>query len=153
MNATYQGSLEAVNFLGILYTTDEMVRRYRQRQKLIDQSLIAQGYQLLADLPPDYQTLLLPKYRHLVTKRDGRLYISPKNHTEFRQKRLKARKRRIAPPNPDYRRLVDFSKTYEQYKMVYNAAKNGKLKAIKHGHWWFTTQEAVDQFLQSKTKS
>ena len=147
-------SPEFVKFLGVWYTTDEMVRRYRQRQRPVDQSLLARGYQAPSNLSnAEKNALYSSKHSHLLTRSGNRVYISPENIQELRKIKLRAKERRIIAPSPGYERLIHFAKTGTEYQRLVKAAKQERLKAVKHGFWWFTTKEAVDQFLLARIKS
>jgi len=151
--ASKRGTLEAVQFLGRWYTTEEMVKRYASRRQIIDQKLLAQGYLLLSQqVSPAEFSCLIHKCRDLLTIRQNRFYISPVNLNKFR-KGYKERKRpqRIVYPGPGYLRLVVFSKTVAEYGKLRGAIQHSRLKAVKVGRWWFTSREEVDNYLSSQT--
>lgn len=146
--AAGRGSLEAVKFLGLWYTTDEWVQRYQYRRVALSQTVLDQGYIALSEhtTPDEYGTLLGTKYAHLLTRNQGRIYVREEGLVEFRKGRVRARKR-IKAPADGYEYLTDLVSNITEEQKLRLAVTRGNLPAVKKGHWWFVKPEDASTFL------
>lgn len=137
----------AIQFLGMWYITQESVHRYHQTKQAVDQELINQGYVLLSQNASLAEATAMQRHNPdaLVFQR-GRFYIKPESIDAFRQTK-KENGTTINPPE-GYYTLTAFTQTQMDTSKLRRAAKKGKLKAIKRGRYWFTTQGSVDEFRQ-----
>ena len=156
-DAAFDGRLETVQLLGLRYTTAEAVSRFRMMnaEKFGSEDDPGKDDLLLTEnvSSSEYVFFAKPKFRCLLARHRGKFYISPANLRKFREEtvvRRLSRQPRIASPGPLYERLISFSTTRSDYGKLYAAARSGKLEAVKVGHWWFTTEETVKRYLNSK---
>lgn len=146
--AATRGSLPAAKLMGKWYTRDEWIKQYRPQRRVTSSSLLDKGYVLVSEntTPDEYFSLTGGAYSHLVENHRGRLYIKKELLTSFRQSREETR-RRIPSPERPYKPLVEFADTPAEYDRLYRSARSGKLSAIQvENRWWFTTEEAVEDF-------
>jgi len=148
-----KGHIKAFKFLGYWYTTDEDYQRYQSRKRVVDQELLKQGYVIayrhLAET--DYTTLKRnTRFSHLIVVSRGITYIRPEHIAELRGRLKELDTRRFNSPGESYERISRFCTSRAELERLRKAARNGKLKAIRKGFWWFTTQEAVNEFLNSQ---
>lgn len=152
--AASKGRLEAVKLLGLWYTTDEWVQRYSLRRRIIDGSLQRPDYVLLTEetTPDEYGTLLGTRYTDLMTRHQGRIYISRAGLEDFRANRRRANKR-FDSPGEEYRQLRDFAATTTEYSRLQRAASSGEIPAVKESEWWFVKPEDVETYFNSSPTS
>ncbi len=152
--AASRGGLEAVKFLGRWYTTDEWVQRYHYKRVTLSTSMLEQGFLPLAEqtTSDEYGTLLGFRYKHLLTRTQGRIYITQEGLNEFRSKRIRA-KRRIKSPGKEYQQVSDFPATPAVKNRLTEALASGYLPGVKKGSWWFIKPEDAKEFLTTYTAS
>lgn len=151
-HASRQEGMPAIKILHLWYTTDEMVKGYLSKhpQKPSNANKETSGMiPVRQGTTLQEYALLITKFRHLLTKIDGSFRISLENLEYVRKLHRKARPRRIQAP-PGLESLANFAPTHTSYERLQKAALSGKLKAVRDGRWWFTTQESVEEFLNSR---
>lgn len=150
LNQAAGGNLEAVNFLGLYYVKDEWVQRYQPRRMLADESLVGTGFLLLSETttPEEYGTLMGgTRYKSLLTRHQGRVYITADGLDTFRKARRRAVKR-FDSPGEDYQLLRGFASSIAEASRLLIAANNGELPAVKKGNWWFVRPADANRFLR-----
>lgn len=149
--AASAGRLEAVQFLGLWYTNDAWVQRYQPRRVNPSQEMAENNYLLLSGQvsEAEYGTLLGSRYRHLLTRHQGRIYITTDALEEFRRRRKRPDKR-LRPPSPDYEPTRNFTSSITNAQRLRSAAMRGEIDASKEGTWWFVKPEEAAAFLAAQ---
>lgn len=154
-DAAYDGQIESVRFLGLHYVAPEVAEQYLQTKKA-DQELIEnEGYLPASDVlsPSEYRILRKGQFEHLHHKIGGVLVIKPEEIVELKNLVVKIKPPKPRPPKPDYRRLTTFAETQHHYGILHHAARNGNLKAIKKGGFWWVEEQDVELFLKNRQSS
>ena len=147
--AAGRGSLQAIKFLGLWYTSDQWIRSYQPRRMSVMQAVVDEGYLLLSEstTTDEYATLRGKRYAHLLRKDTGRIYIIRKNLEAFRNQR---RRNVRAEPPEGLQPLRNFAANIGEYLQLHIAAVNGELEAVKEGNWWFARPEDAASFLSNR---
>ncbi len=145
-SAAFIGRLPAVKFLGMLYTTEEAVLRYQNTKRAVDKRLLNEGYLPFSMLSPQETQRLRAKHPQLLKQHRGLTYIHREQLEEFRRNASGAIRPESVGENSQYIKIIKFAKIQREYKRLLYAVRKGRLKAIKRGYHWFTTQEAVEEF-------
>lgn len=149
--AASAGRLEAVQFLGLWYTNDAWVQRYQPRRVNPSQTMAENNYLLLSGqvTQAEYGTLLGSRYRHLLTRHQGRIYITADELEEFRKRRKRPDKR-LRSPSADYEPTRNFTSSITNAQRLRTAAMRGEIDASKEGTWWFVKPEEAATFLAAQ---
>jgi len=149
--AAHKGNIESVKFLGMYYITEQIAQTYLQTRSMqVDISLLEQGYLLAINAlsSSEYENTRVKK---LLLRHQNRLYVHPDQISQIQSIIDQALPFRVPPPEPGYLRLSSFAHSGSDYGILVRAARKGAFATIKQGHWWWSTQEAVDQFRQIKS--
>ena len=139
--------IPAFEFLGILYTMQANVQRYEDTKSIIDNDLLENGYFVLSAVTTKQEMWQIKtKNRGLLRLHKDIWYISQKNLEQFRQSQPNHDQDPGIQEDSRYKLISQLSKTQKEYDQLYGAAKRGKLRSVKQGRNWFTTQEEVDKF-------
>ncbi|OGH37837.1 MAG: hypothetical protein A3B44_01190 [Candidatus Levybacteria bacterium RIFCSPLOWO2_01_FULL_38_21] len=146
MQAGHNGTLKTIKILRAYYTREEDVRAYREKCKF-NQSLIDAGYVLISEnvTASEYNLLL---WSDRVLKSNGRSYIKADDLEKFREEHKSRRKKRIIPPSPSHKKLIDLCNLYAQYERARHAIKTGRLPAIKSGNLLFVRKEDFNTWVE-----
>ena len=149
--AASAGRLEAVQFLGLWYTTDAWVQRYQPRRVNPSQAMMEKNQMLLSDqvTPAEYGTLLGYRYRHLLTRHQGRIYVTAEGLEEFRRRKQRPDKR-LRAPSAEYQPTREFASNITDAVRLRAAAMRGEIDALKEGAWWFVKPEEAAAFLAAQ---
>lgn len=145
----------AVQLLGMWYTTEEAVESFQQTKQVPDQDLISQGYVLLTETTSNAESKAIrSRYQHLIRIRRGRMYIRIEDLDQWRQTRKirQASTPTFPSPGPEYKPLSAFVTTVREYNRLKDAAIHARLQTIKQGRWWFTTEEMVREFQETRNR-
>ena len=144
--AAFKGRLPAVKFLGILYITEEDVLRWQNTKRGVDKELLDSGYLSILMLSPQEAQILRAKHPQLLKQHRGLTYIRKEQLEKFRRSVPGIIRPESVGENSHYIKIIKFAKTQREYSILLYAARKGRLKTVKQGHRWFTTQEAVEEF-------
>ena len=97
-------------------------------------------------LSPQEAQILRAKHPQLLKQHRGLTYIRKEQLEKFRRSVPGIIRPESVGENSHYIKIIKFAKTQREYSILLYAARKGRLKTVKQGHSWFTTQEAVEEF-------
>ena len=151
--AVSEKRIPAYRFLGTLYITEADVQRYEDTKRITDNDLLKDGYLLLSEVTATKENRQIrERNQGLLRLHRGCYYISREHLEQFRQNQPKQDQDPRIPKDSQYKVIFQLSETQKEYKQLLFAAKKGRLRSVKQGRNWLTTQEEADKFREATMK-
>lgn len=148
--------LEAVMFLGMLYTTEDEVRKYQENKKEIDKNLLQEGFCLLSEVAsPKLYIKVRKEHPEFLRKSKSKLYIN-REGLNFLDKEREKNSSAVADTNTnsssDTVKLIDVAMTWKEYSRLKKAVRRGEIPGYYENRIWLTSYEAIDEFRREQDR-